>query len=238
MNSNRNLVSLITSEETPPGLQVLADLNSIAVTQELELIEVVTGFETENKYDILNPEKNQQILFAREDTSDWNRMRWGSMRAFDMSVYNIRNEEILHMKRFLRCTGCCCFCCLQKMEIYAPPGNLLGTIEQLWAFCKPKLVVNDSQGNALFKIKGPFCVWGTVDFVVTSAKNGAEIGIIEKKWRGYAAENYTDADIFGMDFKQDPSVEVTIMIIDILNLKLLLLQCSTRRRVCYLVLSF
>ena len=218
MNSNRNLVSLITSEETPPGLQVLADLNSIAVTQELELIEVVTGFETENKYDILNPEKNQQILFAREDTSDWNRMRWGSMRAFDMSVYNIRNEEILHMKRFLRCTGCCCFCCLQKMEIYAPPGNLLGTIEQLWAFCKPKLVVNDSQGNALFKIKGPFCVWGTVDFVVTSAKNGAEIGIIEKKWRGYAAENYTDADIFGMDFKQDPSVQVTIMFIDILNL--------------------
>ena len=205
---NKNWVSTITSEETPPGLEILEDLDKIAVYQQFELIEIITDFETENKYNILNPEKNQQILYAQEHTDCCNRNFCGKGRGFEMSICNIRNEEILHLTRYLRAQACCWFCCLQKMEIFAPPGKLLGTINQLWAFCKPKLVVKDSQGKSLFMIKGPFCVCGTVDFPVTSVQNGEEIGVIQKQWGGFGTEAFTDADVFGMDFKQHLSAEV------------------------------
>ena len=200
----------ISPEETPPGLEIFADLDKIAVHQQLEVIELVAGFETENKYKILNPEKNQQILFAQEHTDCCNRLCCGAGRAFEMGIYNVRNEEILHLTRYLRAQCCLYFCCLQKMDVFAPPGNLLGTITQLWDCFKPKFVVKDNNGKALFKIKGPVCVCGTVDFNVTSAQNGEEIGIIQKKWGGWGTEAFTDADVFGIDLKQDLNVEVKI----------------------------
>ena len=72
---NKNWVSTITPEETPPGLEILEDLDKIAVYQQFELIEIITDFETENKYNILNPEKNQQILYAQEHTDHSNLTR-------------------------------------------------------------------------------------------------------------------------------------------------------------------
>ena len=77
------------------------------------------------------------------------------------------------------------------MEVFAPAGNLLGTIKQLWDFCYPKFIVKDNKGKALFKIGGPCCVFGTVDFPVTSAQNGEELGIITKKWGGWGVEAFT-----------------------------------------------
>ena len=210
LNRGRGWVqtTTISSEETPPGLQILADLDKIAVHQHLETIELVTDFETENKYNILNSDNHQQILYAQEHTTFWNRMCCGALRSFEMSIYNVRNEEILHLTRYKRCQCCLYFCCLQKMEVFAPPGNLLGTIKQKWHFCNPKFIVKDNNGNSLFKISGPCCVFGTVDFMVTSAQDGKDIGLIKKKWGGLGAEAFTDADVFGIDFEQDLSVEV------------------------------
>ena len=208
MNKGLANTTTITSEETPPGLQILAHLDKIGVMQQPEMLELMMSFETENKYNIVNLEKNQQILYAQEFSEIWDRQCYGPRRAFDMSFYNIRNEEILHLHRFYRCEECCYFCCLQKMEVYAPAGKLLGTIKQKWACCKPNLVVKDNQGKSLFKIKGPCCLFGTVDFPVTSAKDGTEIGVIEKKWGGWGVEALTDMDVFEMEFKQPLSVEV------------------------------
>ena len=207
-------ITSITSEETPQGLQILAHLDKIVVHQEVEMLELMTGIETENKYKIINPEKKQQILFAQEQA-----LFVGCLccarRPVELSICNVRNEEIIHMSKEKRCQGpACCICgifCLQKMEVFSPPGNFLGSINQKWNFFFPSFAVKDNNGKTLFRIKGPYCTYGTVDFMVTSAKNGEEIGIIEKEWGGWGVESYTDVDVFGIDLKQDLSVEVNII---------------------------
>ena len=42
------------------------------------------------------------------------------------------------------------------MDIYSPPGHLVGSIEQIWSIY-PKFNVKDVDGNIIFKIEGPFC---------------------------------------------------------------------------------
>lgn len=48
----------------------------------------------------------------------------------------------------------------QKMEVFAPPGNLIGTIEQEWSLFYPKFKIKDSTEKTVLKIKGPFCSFG------------------------------------------------------------------------------
>ncbi len=42
------------------------------------------------------------------------------------------------------------------MEVSAPPGNVIGTIEQNWSLY-PDFDVKDASGETILKIKGPFC---------------------------------------------------------------------------------
>ena len=41
-------------------------------------------------------------------------------------------NELIHLYRPLRCSSCWFPCFLQEMEVYSPPGNLIGSIQQEW----------------------------------------------------------------------------------------------------------
>ena len=49
----------------PPGLQYLAMVDQLEVKQEVEILEVATGFEMRNKYKVFNA-LGQQVYYARE----------------------------------------------------------------------------------------------------------------------------------------------------------------------------
>ncbi len=58
------------------------------------------------------------------------------------------------------------FPCLQ---VYSPPGTLIGTVEQNWSILYPNYSLKDAAGNEVLKIKGPFCTYsccGDVEFMV------------------------------------------------------------------------
>ena len=46
---------------------------------------------------------------------------------------------------------------LKKMEVCAPPGNLIGTVEQEWSFLTPKFKIKDWNGETVLRIEGPCC---------------------------------------------------------------------------------
>ena len=50
------------------------------------------------------------------------------------------------------------------MEIYCPPGNMIGTVNQLWGFCSASLEVKDENDVSRFKIVAPSCVCGHAHF--------------------------------------------------------------------------
>ncbi|XP_058062583.1 phospholipid scramblase 1-like isoform X3 [Anopheles bellator] len=193
----------------PPGLEYLTAIDQLLVHQKVELLEAFTGFETANKYTIKNT-LGQKVYWAVEDTGCCNRMCCGAARAFDIKILDTYQNEVLHFNRPLRCSSCWFPCCLQTMEVTAPPGNVIGYVEQDWSILTPQFSIKDQNGETVLKISGPFCTFsicGDVEFEVLST-NGTQVGKISKQWSGLGRELFTDADHFGINFPMDLDVRV------------------------------
>ncbi|GIY25738.1 phospholipid scramblase 1 [Caerostris extrusa] len=193
----------------PPGLEYLTMIDQLLVHQKVELLEAFISFETKNKYTIKNS-LGQKIYTAKEDTDCCTRNCCGNLRPFDMKIKDNAGREVIHLYRELRCTSCCCPCCLQKLEVFAPAGTLIGTVIQEWSICTPLFRVENASGETVLKIEGPVCtcsICGDVDFEVLST-NGVKVGKISKQWSGLLREAFTDADHFGITFPMDLDVKM------------------------------
>ncbi|XP_062543276.1 phospholipid scramblase 2 isoform X2 [Armigeres subalbatus] len=193
----------------PPGLEYLTSIDQLLVHQKVELLEAFTGFETANKYTVKNT-LGQKVYWAVEDTDCCTRNCCGPARPFDMKVLDYYQNEVLHFNRPLRCSSCCFPCCLQTLEVSAPPGNVIGTVEQNWSIFTPQFSIKDQSGNTVLRIEGPFCTFsicGDVEFKVV-ANDGSQVGKISKQWSGFAREAFTDSDHFGINFPMDLDVRV------------------------------
>ncbi|KAK7469818.1 hypothetical protein BaRGS_00036147 [Batillaria attramentaria] len=193
----------------PPGLEYLTQIDQLLVKQKMEAIEAFTGFETNNKYEIRNT-MGQRVYMAVEDTCCCTRNCCGSARPFDIKVMDNHKKEVMHLERPLRCTSCLCFCCLQKLEVQAPPGTVVGYVRQACSCFHPRYKINNAQDETVLRIKGPCCrcnICGDIEFEVTSADESTHVGQISKQWSGLAKEIFTDADNFGVTFPLDMDVK-------------------------------
>ncbi|XP_055689660.1 phospholipid scramblase 1 isoform X2 [Lutzomyia longipalpis] len=198
----------------PPGLEYLTQIDQLLVHQKVELLEAFTGFETNNKFTIKNS-MGQKVYWAAEDTDCCTRNCCGPMRPFDMKILDIYKNQVMHLYRPLRCQSCCFPCCLQTMEISAPPGNIIGTIEQEWSIFTPQFSLKDQTGETVLRIEGPFCTFsicGDVEFKVLTL-DGQQVGKISKQWSGLAREMFTDADHFGINFPMDLDVRMKAVLV-------------------------
>lgn len=194
----------------PPGLEYLAMVDQLLIKQKVEILEAFTGFESANKYKVLNS-LGQDVFSAKEDTDCCTRQCCGPSRPFEMNILDNQQQEVLHLVRPLRCQSCCFPCCLQELEVHSPPGTIIGTVEQEWSIFYPKFLIKDESGEPILKIEGPFCgceCCSDVDFVLSSVANGEELGKISKQWSGLGKEVFTDADNFGISFPLDLDVKV------------------------------
>ncbi|XP_064131640.1 phospholipid scramblase 4 isoform X2 [Loxodonta africana] len=116
----------------PPGLECLAQLDNIHVLQHFEPLEMVTDFETNNRYDVKN-NSDQMVYIVSEDTDDFARNAYRTLRPFVLRVTDCMGREIMTMQRPYRCT-CCCFCCPSaRQEITSLDGMFtLGDITRKW----------------------------------------------------------------------------------------------------------
>jgi len=195
----------------PPGLQYLTMVDQLLVKQKVEILEAVTGFETQNKYKVFNS-LGQQVYKAKEDSGCCTRQCCGPGRCFDMNITDMQEQEVIHLNRPLRCQACCFPCCLQEMEVSSPPGTVIGTIEQQWSILYPRFVIKDQSGEPVLRIEGPCwtcsCCGNDVEFEVLSVQTGERVGMISKQWTGIVKEGLTDADNFGINFPLDLDVKV------------------------------
>ena len=95
------------------------------------MLEAFLGCETKNKYKIKNS-MGQDIYKAKEETDCCTRNFCGPTRPFDMTIKDNNDQEVIHLYRPLRCQSALFPCCLQVLEVSAPPGNIIGTVEQEW----------------------------------------------------------------------------------------------------------
>ncbi|XP_010361690.1 phospholipid scramblase 1 isoform X1 [Rhinopithecus roxellana] len=199
----------------PPGLEYLSQIDQVLIHQQIELLEVLTGFETNNKYEIKNS-FGQRVYFAAEDTDCCTRNCCGPSRPFTLRIIDNMGQEVITLERPLRCSSCCCPCCLQEIEIQAPPGVPVGYVIQTWHPCLPKFTIQNEKREDVLKISGPCVVCsccGDVDFEIKSLDEQCVVGKISKHWTGILREAFTDADNFGIQFPLDLDVKMKAVMI-------------------------
>ncbi|XP_056645887.1 phospholipid scramblase 2 isoform X1 [Diorhabda sublineata] len=194
----------------PPGLEYLTMIDQLLVQQKVEILEALTGFETQNKFTVKNS-LGQKVYYAVEDSDCLTRNCCGPLRPFDMKILDNYRNEVIHLHRPLACDSCCFPCCLQSMEVSSPPGTVVGTVEQEWSIFCPSFAIKNSSGDTVLRIEGPLCTWsicGDVEFKIMSGDGAVQVGKISKQWSGLLREMFTDTDYFGITFPMDLDVRM------------------------------
>ncbi|RXM36855.1 Procollagen-lysine,2-oxoglutarate 5-dioxygenase 2 [Acipenser ruthenus] len=138
------------------------------------------------------------------------------MRPFTIKVLDNYGQEVLTLSRPLKCVGCCCPCCLQELEVQAPPGNPIGYVIQDWHPLKPKFTIQNERKEPVLKMEGPCCdckCCSDTIFEVKSVDEAHVVGKICKQWTGFFRETFTDADNFGIQFPMDLDVKIKAVMI-------------------------
>ncbi|XP_052268253.1 uncharacterized protein LOC127869637 [Dreissena polymorpha] len=121
---------------------------------------MLTGFETRNRYAVLNKDM-QQIFFVQEESSLCERCFCPAQRGFQLHMTDNNSQEIIRMSRdFKCCTGCCwCAggCCQMVLNVAAPVGRLVWRIKTGNSKCNPHMQVFDAADNHLFTLWTPCC---------------------------------------------------------------------------------
>lgn len=178
-------------------MEKMSSINSLMVHQKKELGEVLTGFETKNKYAVLDVAGNQ-IYFAQEESGSV-LLRWflRALRPFTITVLTEANEVVLQVTRPFRFY-------FHRIEVIDSQGELLGTIERRFSILRRIYSVYNSTGKEVYQLFGPILHPWTFQI----RKDGIEYGKITKKWSGLLKEGFTDADNFGVMFPVDWDVKL------------------------------
>nr|XP_037288953.1 phospholipid scramblase 2-like [Rhipicephalus microplus] len=200
----------------PPGLEYLTRIDQILVHQQLQLLEMLVPYEQQNKYVVKNT-MGQFIFMANEESDLASRCCLGSCRPFEMALLDYRSVEVMRLYRPLRCDSCLCFCCLQVMDVHAPPGTIIGSLRQECTVVFPLFSVLDSRGNVVLQIQGPFCTTAAlcndIVFDITTRDGKTKIGQITKNWSGLLREAFTDIDNFTVVFPIDLDVRMKAVLL-------------------------
>ncbi|CAB3408051.1 unnamed protein product [Caenorhabditis bovis] len=98
----------------PPGLEYIAQIEALILKQLVEPVEVLLGFETANRYAILN-KYGQQIGFVTIGCC-----------SSDLQIRDMTGRTVLYITR----TGCCC--CNNTFLVTDLRGVAIGKIHKNW----------------------------------------------------------------------------------------------------------
>lgn len=201
----------------PPGLEYLTQIDQILVKQQIDIMELITNWEQENKYRLLNT-AGQQIYFAKEESDTCQRQCCRAARSFTMHITDNAGMEVIRLQREFKCSSpcfACLDCCAHIVAIEAPVGQTIGYVKQKCGLV-PKYSILDAEHVEIMVIEGPCCMCPCtdVDFNITSAKDGvSDCGKITKQWGHAMQELFTSADNFGIQFPMDLDVKVKAVMI-------------------------
>jgi hypothetical protein len=202
----------------PPGLEYLTQIDQLLVHQQVELFEILTGYEMNNKYQVKNT-LGQQVFFAAEESGCCMRYWCGPARGFVLHITDNFGQEVIRVVRnFKCCAGCnCCAgteCCSMEIQVEAPVGQVIGYMKQQKSCLATKYIIQDAEERTIFLINGPtcpcqgLCCRADVEFLILSPDGLHQVGVISKQWGGVFREMVADADNFSVAFPMDLDVRM------------------------------
>ncbi len=178
-------------------MERLSSISSLVVSQQKEWGEILTGFETKNRYAVSDVSGSRLYLAAEEAGSTLLRWFLKALRPFTIAVLTEDGQVVLRVMRPFRFY-------FHRAEVVDSQGQSLGVIERRFSALRRIYSVLDSSGEEVFQLFGPILHPWTFQI----RNNGVEYGKITKKWSGLLKEGFTDADNFGVMFPVEWDVKL------------------------------
>ena len=177
-------------------MQSLDTIKGLVISQKKEWGEILTDFETKNRYVVLDPSGRELYMAVEEDGSMFLRFFLKALRPFEINIRRFDNQPVINVKRPFRFY-------FHELDVYGQGGALLGTIKRRFSLLRRIYSVFDPNGRQILQLFGPILHPWTFDI----RDEIREYGKITKKWSGLLKEGFTDADNFGVTFPGNWSIE-------------------------------
>lgn len=164
---------------------------NLFVKQIRELAEFF-GFETRNKFAILDENQNQVGFAAEQQKGFWGfigRQFLGHWRPFDIQIFDSQRQPVVRARHPFRFF-------FQRLEVYDNGTEFIGVIQQRWAIFRKKFDVRDRNGQVILQVSSPFFKFWTFPFM----RQGRQAAVVEKRWSGIFTELFSDKDTFHIEF--------------------------------------
>lgn len=177
----------------------------LRVRQKKEWGEILTGFETRNRYMVVGDD-DQPLFFVGEVGDGIGaflvRSFLKAKRPFTLELKTPDGAILLRLKRPWRWW-------LSHLDVEDGMGRHVGSIQQQFAFLERLYEVHGASGEMLATLRGPFFKPWTFNV----EQNGREVGKIQKQWSGLGKELFTSADNFGVTLAdiEDPRLRTLVV---------------------------
>jgi uncharacterized protein YxjI len=170
------------------------------------MFEVVTGYETGNKYTIVGP--NNELLYScAEKSSVLSKMYLGANRNMDLLIADATGAIVMKINRPFKLWH-------KNVTVTDGIGHPLGSVLKKFAVAKAIFYVSNAAGQQIYTIQGGplISVGGSRKLSILNSQ-GVEVGYVQKEWGGLAKEIFTDADNFTLMFPPDANAEIRALLI-------------------------
>ena len=175
-------------------MEALGPLDSVVIRQEKEWTEILTGFETRNRYQVMDTDGRKLFVAAEVAGSLLARLFLRAARPFRIHIVE-DGTTLLSLRRPFRFY-------FGELDVIYGQGSQLGSVRRRFALLRRIYTVFDETESPRFELFGPILRPWTFRIM----QDGQEIGQIQKKWSGLLKEAMTDADTFGVRFPSDLDV--------------------------------
>jgi uncharacterized protein YxjI len=156
------------------------------VKQHKEMLEAVIGWETENRYSVVD--SGGRTMAEAKELSGWvARAFLKGLRPFEMDISDRNGDYLMFLQKGFAFM-------LHRLEIRDQGRKYIGAIQRKFSIIHRDYIIEDAAHRTLFQISGP--VWWPWTFYIY--QNGVQKGVISKKWSGFFKETFTDADNFSV----------------------------------------
>ncbi|CAH1643987.1 unnamed protein product [Spodoptera littoralis] len=194
-----------------PLLHDLLPIDRLHVTKRLRVKNVLCLRGKKNRFFVRTSDQTLMYTIEEENRSWWVGYFCYGLRPLELRVMNEQGKEVMRIHRPFSCTARIFPCQLQHLEIYSPPEQLIGKVEQQWTALRPIYVIKNGDGDTLFLIIGPYMTlscFRDVHFQIVRP-DGTAVGSTCRHWQGltHALIFAPISDKFGLNFEQNISVE-------------------------------
>ncbi|MCQ2815903.1 MAG: hypothetical protein MJ252_01430 [archaeon] len=204
-------------------LQELQNSISCTIIQELELLEILTGCETANRYNVFVEDSlgiTKFLFKCKEESNCFERNCCpSSARSLDMKIKHVTQLNYLQndfdhpyliLNKPFKCT-CFCLARPEMINLFVENSKTFGKVKEQCTCTDPEITINDSNNNLKYIITADCCQCGYLcrnnifgklsecNFKIIEAASNTEVGKIIRKVAGFQ-NLVSDADIFQIIF--------------------------------------